>query len=36
MKAKPLAVERVDGVLVAKVSLGVMSLGDRGFSTLFR
>ncbi|MEO6340832.1 MAG: hypothetical protein ABIO39_12375 [Caulobacteraceae bacterium] len=36
MKAQPMAVERVDGVLVAKAMIGVMSLGDGGFRTLFR
>ena len=35
-KAQPMAVQRVDGVLVAKATLGVLSLGDRGFRTLFR
>jgi hypothetical protein len=31
-----MAVERVNGVLVAKAVIGVMSQGDRGFRTLFR
>ena len=35
-KAQPLAAQRVDGVLVAKTTIGVLSLGDRGFKTLFR
>ncbi len=35
-KAQPMAVERIDGVLVANATLGVMSQGDRGFRTLFR
>jgi protocatechuate 3,4-dioxygenase beta subunit len=35
-KAQPMPVERVNGVLVAKATLGVLSQGDRGFRTLFR
>jgi protocatechuate 3,4-dioxygenase beta subunit len=35
-KAQPMAVEQVNGVVVAKATLGVMSQGDRGFKTLFR
>ena len=35
-KARPMAVERVNGVLTAKVALGVLSQGDRGFRSLFR
>ena len=35
-KAKPMTVERVNGVLVAKATIGVLSQGDRGFKTLFR
>jgi protocatechuate 3,4-dioxygenase beta subunit len=33
---RPMTVERVNGVLVAKTTLGVISQGDRGFRTLFR
>ena len=36
VKAKPMTVERVNGVLVAKATLGVLSQGDRGFRTLWR
>jgi protocatechuate 3,4-dioxygenase beta subunit len=35
-KAEPMTVERVNGVLVAKATIGVISQGDRGFDTLFR
>jgi protocatechuate 3,4-dioxygenase beta subunit len=35
-KAEPMTVERVNGVLVAKATIGVISQGDRGFRTLFR
>ena len=35
-KAQPMPVERVNGVIVAKATLGVLSQGDRGFRTLFR
>ncbi len=35
-KAHPMAVQRVNGVLTAKATLGVLSQGDRGFATLFR
>jgi protocatechuate 3,4-dioxygenase beta subunit len=35
-KAQPMTVERVNGVLVAKAVIGVVSQGDRGFRTLFR
>ncbi|MEO6379384.1 MAG: hypothetical protein ABIO37_15285 [Caulobacteraceae bacterium] len=35
-KAQPMAVERVDGALVAKATLGLISQGDQGFRTLFR
>lgn len=35
-KAQPMAVDRVNGVLVAKTTLGVISQGDRGFRTLWR
>jgi protocatechuate 3,4-dioxygenase beta subunit len=34
--AEPMTVERVNGVLVAKATIGVISQGDRGFKTLFR
>jgi protocatechuate 3,4-dioxygenase beta subunit len=35
-KAQPMTVERVNGVLVAKATLGVISQGERGFRTLWR
>jgi len=35
-KAQPMTVERVNGVLVAKATIGMVSQGDRGFKTLFR
>ncbi|HOY76630.1 MAG TPA: hypothetical protein PLN33_02415 [Hyphomonadaceae bacterium] len=35
-KPQPLKAERVDGMLVAKASIGVLSVGDQGFRTLFR
>ena len=35
-RAQPMAVERVNGVLVAKATIGVISQGERGFRTLFR
>ena len=35
-KAQPMTVERVNGVLVAKAVIGVISQGNRGFRTLFR
>lgn len=35
-KAKPMTLERVNGVLTAKVTLGVLSQGQQGFRTLFR
>jgi protocatechuate 3,4-dioxygenase beta subunit len=35
-KAQPMTVERVNGVLVAKATIGVISQGNRGFTTLFR
>ena len=35
-KAQPMKVEKVDGVMTAKVTLGVLSQGDRGFRTLWR
>jgi protocatechuate 3,4-dioxygenase beta subunit len=35
-KAQPMTVERVNGVLTAKATIGVISQGDRGFRTLFR
>ncbi len=35
-KAQPMTVERANGVLVAKATIGVISQGDRGFRTLFR
>lgn len=35
-RAQPMTVERVNGVLVAKATIGVISQGDRGFKTLFR
>ena len=34
--AQPMSVERVNGVLVAKATIGVVSQGERGFRTLFR
>lgn len=35
-KARPMAVRKVNGVLVANATLGVLSQGDRGFRSLFR
>ena len=35
-KAKPVAVEPINGVLTAKVTLGVISNGNRGFRPLWR
>jgi len=35
-KAQPMAVEKVNGVVVAKATFGVLSQGDRGFKSLFR
>jgi protocatechuate 3,4-dioxygenase beta subunit len=35
-KARPMSVERVNGVLVGKATIGVLSQGDRGLKTLFR
>ncbi|HEY4030489.1 MAG TPA: hypothetical protein VGM25_09120 [Caulobacteraceae bacterium] len=35
-RPQPMTVERVNGVLVAKATIGVLSQGDRGFRTLFR
>ncbi len=36
VQAKPMSVERVNGLLVAKATIGVLSQGDRGIRTLFR
>jgi protocatechuate 3,4-dioxygenase beta subunit len=36
VKATPMTVETVNGVLLAKVTLGVLSQGDRSFRTLWR
>jgi protocatechuate 3,4-dioxygenase beta subunit len=35
-KASPMTVRKVNGVLTAKATLGVLSQGDRGFRTLWR
>lgn len=35
-RAQPMTVERVNGVLTAKATIGMMSMGNRGFSSLFR
>lgn len=35
-KAQPMTVQRVNGVLVAKATIGVLSQGNRGFKTLWR
>ncbi|MGZ3276825.1 MAG: dioxygenase family protein [Caulobacteraceae bacterium] len=35
-KAQPMTVERVNGVLVAKATIGVVSQGNRGLGTLWR
>lgn len=35
-KAQPMQVEKVNGVVVAKATLGVLSQGDRGFRSLWR
>lgn len=35
-QAQPMTVEQVNGVYVAKVTIGVLSQGDRGLKTLFR
>jgi len=36
VKAQPMTVERINGVLTAKAVLGVIGQGDRGFRTLWR
>jgi protocatechuate 3,4-dioxygenase beta subunit len=35
-KARPMTVQRVNGVLLAKATIGVVSQGERGLRTLFR
>ena len=36
IQAQPMTVDQVNGVYVAKVTIGVLSQGNRGLKTLFR